>query len=443
MLLCIEIESSSKLKEDAINICKKFVLYFKELSSSCSTVEGPSTTPEFANFLNYWLHNQLKEKSINDNLKTTFYEKLEEKYNTFQGQHILKGAIQNKEDTNFSKFDILYQLYKKLSDVTITEDEKCLNFFQSCKEHYNKGLEECFEKVDTNFCNALNKFNSIYEEKKTSFPETCNGNKLPTFPEIKPFNSSSDTTEETSNIFFDLIGSTQKNGEHGLPKMSKNLFPNLHQVLSFHYTMPFEYEEDKIKCKMMDIMLEFFKYYNLNRGNTSVHLFVNEFFKHFYENKKTKYDKIYTECSNKTQIDSYCSLYKACNDQIRRDLLSIKDSVNINLENIAKAYQDAISGYLYYQVTSHENEQLPFLAHSKSLNIGIGLICVIFFYSLYKYTPIGFKLRTLFTKPKKNEYDDREVHMEHPSDSNSNFKNGRPRSRHIHIGYRSISDFFS
>ncbi|EDL42950.1 variable surface protein Vir5-like [Plasmodium vivax] len=439
---CGDPKSPLKSNSGAVDICKRFVILFKRLNPSEGTTaersDGhpassiSSATPKHAAFLNYWLSTQLRDKNIPENLRPLLYLHLKTHYDKFKGKYKLTDQFHPIESAHLEKLDILHELYRQYYELKNNKlgggekkegdrDEGCLNFLQNCKDNYNKGLEKCLPQADNQFCIALNRFRNLYEEDKASFSAACHNKTLPSLPEIASLRLPKAVTGGTPKIGGDLVQAEQSSSTHQLPKIvddvvfssfffNKNtqiivrpssfslqsVYPNLYKLLLLQYTSLFEYDEEKIKNNLMEVLHEFLKYYNLNRGNSSVDLFIKEFFYDYYKNKKEEYEKIYAECSNKKPLTSYCKLYYRCNDQLRDDLFSIKEDVAKYLGDKAKSYQQALSGNPPTETEMHKIGRSSLISLHRFAIVSTVIGVFFFLFSIYEVCKNCLKMYILF-----------------------------------------------
>ncbi|SCO70542.1 VIR protein [Plasmodium vivax] len=455
---CGDPKSPLKSNSGAVDICKRFVILFKRLNPSEDTAAersddhpaapNSSATPQHTAFLNYWLSTQLRDKNIPENLRHLFYLHLKTHYDKFKGKYKLTDQFHPIESAHLEKLDILHELYRQYYELKNNKlgggekkegdrDEVCLNFLQNCKDNYNKGLEKCLPQADNQFCIALNRFRNLYEEDKASFSAACHNKTLPSLPEIASLRLPKAVTGGTPKIGGDLVQAEQSSSTHQLPKIVDDVYPNLYKLLLLQYTSLFEYDEEKIKNNLMEVLHEFLKYYNLNRGNSSVDLFIKEFFYDYYKNKKEEYEKIYAECSNKKPLTSYCKLYYRCNDQLRDDLFSIKEDVAKYLGDKAKSYQQALSGNPPTETEMHKIGRSSLISLHRFAIVSTVIGVFFFLFSIYEFTPLGCWFRRKFNKTKRVAYNFYMQQIRYIMEMNSPFEDVRLDSREANIGYQS------
>ncbi|GAB64530.1 VIR-like CYIR protein [Plasmodium cynomolgi strain B] len=443
-------------------------------STNHTAAESSSTTPKHTAFLNYWLSTQLRDKNVPEELRSLFYLDLKTHYDKIKSKYKLTDQFHPIESAHLEKLDILHELYKQYYELKNNKlgvkeknegdrDEGCLNFLQNCKDNYNKGLEKCFPQADNQFCQALNRFRKLYEQEKGSFSAVCHNKALPSMPEIVSLRSPKAASGETPKIGGDLVQAEKSLSTHHLPKIvddvvfssfffntnahtfrlrllchSQSIYPNLYKLILLQYTSLFEYDEEKIKNNIMEVLHEFLKYYNLNRGNSNVDLFIKEFFYDYYKNKREEYEKIYAECSNRKPLTSYCKVYYMCNDQLREDLFSIKEDVAKYLEDKAKSYQQALSGNPTTETEMHKIEGSSPLSLRRFSIVPIVIGVFFFLFSIHEFTPIGSWLRRKLNKTKRIAHNFYMKQIHYIMETNSPFEDVNLDDRESNIGYHSI-----
>ncbi|KMZ77072.1 hypothetical protein PVIIG_05447 [Plasmodium vivax India VII] len=121
-------------------------------------------------YLNYWLNSQGREVNIPDNNTLVFYNIIKGEFpdNTLWGY--CNSKIHHIEDFEFKKYDILYKIHDAFNRFkfkkanALTRNDSCENA-QECVNLYNSIISLCHLHNDTSFCKALNDLKNKIEQE--------------------------------------------------------------------------------------------------------------------------------------------------------------------------------------------------------------------------------------------------------------------------------------
>ncbi|KMZ85835.1 variable surface protein Vir5 [Plasmodium vivax Brazil I] len=149
-------------------LCKNFInLYYKLYPSELDN--NGNANNKHAEYLNFWFNNKLRSINIHLNGDESIYSSLKIILNTIDTNNRIKDKINKIEEDDYTKFDILNNLYtsyiKLDTRVSDKSDEKD-NFTgnaKKCIEHFKEGINIYHTKNDDNFYKALQKFSVLYK----------------------------------------------------------------------------------------------------------------------------------------------------------------------------------------------------------------------------------------------------------------------------------------
>ncbi|KMZ77344.1 hypothetical protein PVIIG_06104 [Plasmodium vivax India VII] len=304
-------------------ICKEFVTYFKILHSSHKNNGEKHLSSKYTEFLNYWLKHQLEQSAIKKIGHKDLYNYINSKYISFGEDGALAHKIHDLGD-NFYSMIVLYLLNKEFYKFKNNRDVKCKDFLEVFETQYNAGLKRCYFDGDSNLCIELRKFINLCNHELSQKLKDCNNLGLSSMPKLILWGKSNDIGDNYND--FNLIDFQNKCSYIEFAKIKKEKYPNLYEILAFHYNLPYKSGLDEKKRYMMTILHEFIQYCNENKINTNLSSFMREFIDYYYNKSIEDYKKIFEECKHDHNSKEHCSLYKTCKNNFNNDLSLIQNN---------------------------------------------------------------------------------------------------------------------
>ncbi|SBT73358.1 PIR protein [Plasmodium ovale] len=154
---------------DDIN-CIKFLAYLHNLEN-----EGTSShLVTGCKYLNFWLYDELINKNKSIHKTSILYKEFMNVYDTLYSNdnEICKDHIEDINEEIYNKVKNLLELYNHFKNVpTSSTVGNCFND-NKCADLYNDFIKECAKINNRNFCDGLDKFREIYNERMI-FLNTC------------------------------------------------------------------------------------------------------------------------------------------------------------------------------------------------------------------------------------------------------------------------------
>ncbi|KMZ87863.1 hypothetical protein PVBG_05800 [Plasmodium vivax Brazil I] len=334
---CAYIKDHSGKFPQITKYCKEFVNFFTFLKENIIRDSDLLLYNQYHEFLNYWLNDKLQGSSISDVDRTVFYNELDVSNYWFDKERKLKANIYDIENNRYIKMKLLYGLYKEYYELKDKDETYCSEFLNYCKDKYTNALKKCYYDRDVDFCEALKRFRSLYENNKSSIHSTC------------------------------------------------SKYSNLRKLISVHYNILEVYDKDKQKMSMMNILHEYLQYCNDNSTRSHLILFIEEFFENYYNEKKNVYEQIYKDCSVDTQSQKdYCEIYKKCITEFKCDFFLIEQNPEEYVNNKKELHQKMNKGGLWMENIARFFEKTSDI--SSSASVITGTVVALFFttFALYK-----------------------------------------------------------
>ncbi|SBT83830.1 PIR protein [Plasmodium ovale] len=179
-------------------ICAKFKCFHNSLFYSFSSYNKHN---EYAQYLNFWINNQLKDNQAFSTTVDSFYHKVKDISFRFDTQNKLEGKIYDIDDEQFTNMKFLNDLYRNYYNILIItkariSENNCLEYSTKCVQVYEEAIKKCPEDSST-FCKALKVFKDTYDgiNKKEAL-KNCKVQELLPLPEYKPPTVDSRTSQE-------------------------------------------------------------------------------------------------------------------------------------------------------------------------------------------------------------------------------------------------------
>lgn len=141
-------------------------------------------------YLNYWFNQQLRDNVTNDDDRKTVLKAFSDKCIGLQGLDKLKEKIHFINDDDYTKMNIMYNLYYNYYKIDTNCIEKkenskiiCSEYANLCVEKYKNGIAK-YIKGDDDFYDAMNEFNVLYKNIKYRTKSLIDV-ELPALPEIQ------------------------------------------------------------------------------------------------------------------------------------------------------------------------------------------------------------------------------------------------------------------
>ncbi|SBT51988.1 PIR Superfamily Protein [Plasmodium ovale wallikeri] len=169
----------SEINSDFYELCARFKCLFKYLFDY--TVEDDSLSNGKADYMNFWLNDQLKEKKYSAVTAKQFYDKLSEKNPDFHSIIKLDNRIHNIEEKHLENMKKLKNLYKNYNEIKSKIDPfdeippNSISYTQECLKHYEGVINLCTSD-NSNYCNALEAFKVKCEQIENSLLFKSNEN---------------------------------------------------------------------------------------------------------------------------------------------------------------------------------------------------------------------------------------------------------------------------
>ncbi|SCO68386.1 VIR protein [Plasmodium vivax] len=169
---CDTPEWSSNRYNGKLNIlCKNFINFYNELYPP-GTGNKDKTSNKHAEYLNFWFSNKLRSINIHLNGDESIYSSLKIILNTIDTNNRIKDKINKIEEDDYTKFDILNNLYTSYIKLENTEnstpnvqDYVTLNA-KKCIDNFTNAINLYHKKNDDNFYKVLQKFSVLYKISK-------------------------------------------------------------------------------------------------------------------------------------------------------------------------------------------------------------------------------------------------------------------------------------
>ncbi|SBT55342.1 PIR Superfamily Protein [Plasmodium ovale wallikeri] len=443
-------------EHNVMNICKKFVIFFENLKDAYR--QDTTKYSKYREYMNYWLTYKLVSIAFPDKDKPKFYEFIQSNYSLFSSDVELYDKIYQIKGSNFNNMYILYELYRLYHELENNNLNKCKNFYEKCIKNYNSALHKCYFD-DPKLCNPLEKFKHFYDRTRSSMLHKCVEKGLPILPKfVKP--EPSDGMKFIDKFAYYLYQLSSKKTGKTLSIISNTKYSNLVKLLSLNYNLLLYSNEPEKKYHMMEILHEFIKFckekstissldslirnffsifYERKRGTVPfLNLFIEEFFKNYYNVHKYEYDEIYKECSNKlspSSSSSYCKVYNQCNHQLNTDLLTIKDNIQTHLKYKAPSAQKPLPQSSPIDIPLPIKEEDNASSNSTPINVGVGVGALLTLSFLYKFTPIGSWANRTFLGRGNTMYNYEEENDQDFFDHNSGFDSYISENEKFNVAY--------
>ncbi|SBT71941.1 PIR protein [Plasmodium ovale] len=405
------------------SICEIFVKFFEELKSLYQNDQTKYS--KYREYLNYWINYKLINNSFPDEHKPKFYEFIRNNYREFAPNGELKNNIYQIEDKSFNNMYLLYELYRLYYELENNNQPKCEKFYEKCVKNYNMALNKCYFD-DEKLCNPLERFKNFYDGNRSTKLHLCSVKGLPEIPKFA-LPTPPHGTKFKNKIAYHLYQLSNKK-IHGHSIISN--YPNLVTLLKLNYNLLLISNIEEKKENMMNILYEFIKFsknwntitfldsiikqnflgfYSENVDNVPfLNLFIKEFFQDFYKKEKGEYELIYDHCST-NRSEKYCSKYKMCNEELGKDLFTIKDKLQEFIEYKPTSNEQMASEYSSGETSMHKEGEDNVSSKTTPIHVG--------------FTPIGsFVNRALLGKGDTMYNYDEDISQDF-LDNNSDFNN--------------------
>ncbi|SBT55485.1 PIR Superfamily Protein [Plasmodium ovale wallikeri] len=179
-------------------ICAKLKCFHNSLFH---TISRGDKNNEYAQYLNFWVNNQLKDNKVFSTTVDSFYRKVRDNSFTFDIQNKLKGKIYDIDHEQFTNMKFLNDLYRNYYNILIINkarisENDCLKYSTKCVQVYEEAIKKCPTDSST-FCKALKSFKGKYDEiNKKEALKNCKVQELLPLPEYKAPTLDMRTTQE-------------------------------------------------------------------------------------------------------------------------------------------------------------------------------------------------------------------------------------------------------
>ncbi|SBS82005.1 PIR protein [Plasmodium ovale] len=175
-------------KKDPKVLCEDFFKLFMVLSKV--SINDYKVSKYNLEYLNYWFNQQLRDNVTNDDDRKTVLKAFSDKCIGLQGLDKLKEKIHFINDDDYTKMNIMYNLYYNYYKIDTNCIEKkenskiiCSEYANLCVEKYKNGIAK-YIKGDDDFYDAMNEFNVLYKNIKYRTKSLIDV-ELPALPEIQ------------------------------------------------------------------------------------------------------------------------------------------------------------------------------------------------------------------------------------------------------------------
>ncbi|SBT01926.1 PIR Superfamily Protein [Plasmodium ovale curtisi] len=168
-------------------ICAKLKCFYNSLFHPLSNGDKHN---EYAQYINFWLNNQLKDNQAFSTTIDSFYNKVKYTSFLFDRQNLLEGKIYDITDEQFKNMKFLNDLYRNYYNILIItkariSENNCLEYSTKCVQVYEEAIKKCPSDSST-FCKALKSFKEKYETiNNPKSLKNCNQIALLALPEHK------------------------------------------------------------------------------------------------------------------------------------------------------------------------------------------------------------------------------------------------------------------
>ncbi|SBT54439.1 PIR Superfamily Protein [Plasmodium ovale wallikeri] len=177
--------------ESANQICAKFKNLYKFIISTKKPPKNKSLDKNDFAYLNYWINRKLRNTKISNELTVKeFHKKLNNHDDDFVGYDMFAGKLFDIGENDFQNIELLINLenqYGVIFENVLSRDKdegkiSCLKYYKDFVDKYKEGISRC--PNNTNFCNALNIYNEIYEKVYVQdiISEKCIDKEIPKLP---------------------------------------------------------------------------------------------------------------------------------------------------------------------------------------------------------------------------------------------------------------------